>query len=201
MPTPVNDTPSCCLVAHAMNSKPGNKPIYAWHAPNHCDPSLPDGKDTGIVDKYEEKARHHHQQQQQQQYQQQEQQPSFYDQEALQEKLRGLEVERCSLSEREDELRERLQKAQVTLSSMRTKKRQLSTAKLLAQVNEGGGNSCSSDKQRPSLSRGGIHYGPPEEHRKDGRVQRQDDNNVRLLLRTYRSLTDVEQIAPERRHD
>lgn len=176
MPIFVKDTPSPCgLNAHAMRGKPDNKRVYAWDAPNHCDSSPPD-KHNGIVGEnedimFEEKA-----------FQQQQQQPSFYDREALQEKLHGLQAERSSLSEREDELRERLEKAQVALSSMRSQKRQLSTAKLLDQVNKAGGNGCPSDKQRPCLSRDGIHYRRQEEHRKDGRTQHQDDKNVRLCF-------------------
>lgn len=201
MPAPVKDTPPCGLVAHNMRGKRGNKPVYAWDDPNQHDSSLPDGKYNGPVcvnedNIFGEKAC---------QQQQQQQQASFYDREALQEKLHGLEVERSSLSEREYELRERLEKAQATLSSMRSKKRQLSTAKLLDQVeNKAGGNNCCSDQQRSCLSRDGIRYRQQEEHRKDGRLQRQDDNNVRLYLQDIDFLagvhSTVEQIVPKRRH-
>ena len=202
--TPVKDTPPRGLVAHAMRGKPGNKPVYAWDSPNQRDSSLPDGKYNGIVcvnedNMFEEKAC-------QQQQQQQQQQPSFYDREALQEKLHDLEVEGSSLSERESELRERLEKAQATLSSMRSQKRQLSTAKLLAQVDSkaGGSTHCSSDKQRqrPCLSRDGILSRQQEEHRKDGRSHRQDDNNVRLYFRDCDVwlVYAVEHNAPEKRH-
>lgn len=170
MPTAVKDTLPCGLIAHAMRGKPDNKRVYAWDAPNHCDSSPPD-KHNGIVGENEDIMF------EEESFQQQQQQPSFYDREALQEKLHGLQAERSRLSERENELRERLEKAQVTLSSMRSQKRQLSTAKLLDQA---GGNGCPSDKQRPCLSRDGIHYRRQEEHRKDGKAQRQDDKNVRL---------------------
>lgn len=163
------DPSSYVPMAHIKRSKPGNtnnkQPIYAWgSAPNnHCDPSPQEGKinDNNVAGAntdmlLEAKTSHNHQQQHLQ--------PSFYDREALQEKLRGLQAEELGLSEREDELRGRLEKAQATLSAMRVRKRQLSTVKLLDQVKAAGSSCCSDNKPR------------------DGRAQRQEEKNVRILL-------------------
>lgn len=58
-------------------------------------------------------------------------QPSFYDREALQEQLQGHETQRSNLYEQEAQLKLRLNKAHMTLSAMRVKKRDLSENKML----------------------------------------------------------------------
>lgn len=63
-------------------------------------------------------------------------QPSFYDREALEEKLNAIQETRSRLTEKELGLRDRLVKAEAALTAMRAKKRQLSTAKMLDEVSK-----------------------------------------------------------------
>lgn len=58
--------------------------------------------------------------------------PPFYDQEALEEKLRGKQAEMATLLEEEADLQQRLSSARSTLTTMRSKKRDLSTAAILS---------------------------------------------------------------------
>ncbi|CAM9530309.1 unnamed protein product, partial [Ectocarpus fasciculatus] len=94
------------------------KPLHAWDDPgNRPGASLQEGEKEG-----REHSRRLNNQ------------APFYDKEALQEQLQGLQAEGIDLSEKETQLGFRLAKAQATLSTMREKKVGLSQAKMLDEV-------------------------------------------------------------------
>ncbi|CAN0393235.1 unnamed protein product [Ectocarpus sp. 12 AP-2014] len=97
------------------------KPVYAWDDPEtRPGASLEEGGKPGRG--HNRHLRH------------QNNQAPFYDKEALQEQLQGLQAEGIDLSEKETQLGLRLAKAQATLSRMREKKVGLSQAKMLNEV-------------------------------------------------------------------
>lgn len=138
-------------VARAMVGKP----IYAWDDPKEgCDPPLiryPAAIAATVPRKHSEPKvdghTHHHRRQGEHKrccyrlnYHRHQEQPSFYDKEALEEKLRDFKAEKLDLSHKDVELRSRFAAAKDTLLAMRSKKRDLSTAKALDKLVNAGGN-------------------------------------------------------------
>ncbi|CAM9562423.1 unnamed protein product [Ectocarpus sp. 6 AP-2014] len=109
-------------MAHGLVARvKAGKPVYAWHDP---------GTRPGASLEERGKAGRHHDRH----LRHQNNQAPFYDKEALQEQLQGLQAEGIDLSEKETQLGLRLAKAQATLSKMREKKVGLSQAKMLDEV-------------------------------------------------------------------
>lgn len=95
------------------------KPVYAWDDPDtryeiEHGVNTADNDDNITVD-------HHHKNT-----------PLFYDREALEEKMRELRAEDTHLSTMESGLKDRLRRAEETLSAARAEKRALSTATVVA---------------------------------------------------------------------
>ncbi|CAM9724368.1 unnamed protein product [Ectocarpus sp. 8 AP-2014] len=109
-------------MAHGLVARvKAGKPVYAWDDPGtRPGASLEEGGKAGRD--HNRHLRH------------QNNQAPFYDKEALQEQLQGLQAEGIDLSEKETQLGLRLAKAQATLSKMREKKVGLSQAKMLDEV-------------------------------------------------------------------
>ncbi|CBJ27685.1 hypothetical protein Esi_0080_0105 [Ectocarpus siliculosus] len=109
-------------MAHGLVARvKAGKPVYAWDDP---------GTRPGASLEERGKAGRHHNRH----LRYQNNQAPFYDKEALQEQLQGLQAEGIDLSEKETHLGLRLAKAQATLSKMREKKVGLSQAKMLDEV-------------------------------------------------------------------
>lgn len=112
-------------------------------------------------------------------------QPSFYDREALEERLHGLKAEGVSLSEAEIQLQSRLSKAEATLSAMRARKRNLSRAKLLGDLTKIGGNKSLAMRECLAKDR---KYKNNNDNGEGGLAQRQEELiNVSTFGRTRRS--------------
>ncbi|CAN0512224.1 unnamed protein product [Ectocarpus sp. 12 AP-2014] len=109
-------------MAHGLVARvKAGKPVYAWDDPGtRPGASLEEGGKAGRD--YNRRLRH------------QSNRAPFYDKEALQEQLQGLQAEGIDLSEKETQLGLRLAKAQSILSRMREKKVGLSQAKMLDDV-------------------------------------------------------------------
>lgn len=116
------------------------KPLYAWDDPcdmynNNREHQPTDGSDAAAPNAAQEVMisdqvnlfkpfRHHHHHRQ----------PSFYDREALGEKMKAIQDDRVCLIEKELGLSERLEQAEAMLTAMRDQKRRLATAKMLDDV-------------------------------------------------------------------
>ncbi|CAM9730939.1 unnamed protein product [Ectocarpus sp. 4 AP-2014] len=109
-------------MAHGLVARvKAEKPVYAWD-----DPGTRPG---ALLEEAGKAGRDHNRH-----LRHQNNHAPFYDKEALQEQLQGLQAEGIDLSEKEIQLGLRLAKAQATLSRMREKKVGLSQAKMLDEV-------------------------------------------------------------------